>query len=385
MHLSFKGRIKAEVQAELEYLKEMAQSEMEAKQACAQYQAGDEVFAVLDKGSPGFPYILNNAKFYIRLSRYSASSLPVATVQIRSAYLTEVGPAEAERVVEAIVRQLGEVKGRGTVGRVDVTVDFATAEDISALAVDDWITTAASKVPYYEGDGRHTGWTFGLGAATAGRLYDKKREIAKKQGGGHVMAHWAKAGYVPWDEVWRMEFEIKRATLARFDIKTVEDLLLSLPGLWSYLTTKFLRLAEASPSDRTRSRWVNRHLWNDIAGVAWEGDQATLVAQGVLTNAPSDEWLARQGASLITSMMAREGLTDPKLAAAMLVKIVYAAMEEKESIYGAAVETALGVKAALKARKYGMGQNNPNEAVARRVVDAEVSDANQWRKLPRDL
>jgi hypothetical protein len=198
------------------------------------------------------------------------------------------------------------------------------------------------------------------------------------------MAHWEKAGYVPWDEVWRMEFEIKRATLARFKIKKVWDLLLSLPGLWSYLTTRFLRLAVPSPSDKTRSRWPNRPLWSDIAGVGWEGEQTTLVARGVLTNAPSDVWLARQGASLITSMMSREGLTDPKLAAAMLVKIVYATLEEQGAIYGAPVETMLGVKAALKALKYGMGQKNPNEAVARRVMDADVSDANQWRKPGRE-
>ncbi len=376
LRVTFKGKHYPGVQTQLEKLKILAQSNDEAEQACAQYQVDGEVFAVLDKGGPGYPYILVSPRFNLRLSRYLSRSLPLVSVQIRSSYLAAVGPVEAVRKLRVIASHFGDVEGEETVSRADITLDFTTKQDISYFGKDDWITTAETKVPYFEGGGRFTGWTFGLGSSTGARLYDKKYEIVKKQGSTHFFDLWQQAGWVPWDEAWRLEFELKRATLARFHISTIDQLMDRLPGLWAHLVGKFLRLAVPNPNDNTRSRWANHPLWDNIASVKWAGLQVAVTAKAVLNDAPSDEWLARQAGSLISSMMAREGIDDPKLAAALLVKLVYCTYENKEMIYGATPEDILRTRADLKARKYGTRLNS-NKHVKEKWRD---EDARAYRE-----
>lgn len=67
-------------------------------------------------------------------------------------------------------------------------------------------------------------------------LYDKSKEIA------HSNKNWLYQiwGIEPPACVWRVEFRLKREVLRQFRIYGIDDLLESLAGIWTYLTTEWV-------------------------------------------------------------------------------------------------------------------------------------------------
>ena len=113
IQFSFPGTLNSRVQAELEKRKKLAQSKGEEHQAHAQYEAGGMVFSVFDKGAREYPYLLDNARYFAKLSRSASKSLPLAFVQVKSAHLTSVGPVRGVSRVAGGLSRSRNLRGRG--------------------------------------------------------------------------------------------------------------------------------------------------------------------------------------------------------------------------------------------------------------------------------
>jgi hypothetical protein len=173
LYLSFPGDLFENMEAELEHLKLLGQSESEREQAQAQILIGEHLFEVLGNGAPRFPFIIADNCFFIKFSRNRAKSLPLASVQISSEYLSAVGVDAATANLCSIIAQFGDVHDIPKISRVDVFLDFICAVDFDEIKQECWMTRANLLAKYY--DRRipqpFTGWVVGQGGDLSSRLY----------------------------------------------------------------------------------------------------------------------------------------------------------------------------------------------------------------------
>lgn len=308
LYLSFPGVIGPKLALWLQECKLKAQACNENVVALAGIRLGDHQFMVAPRGRGRFAFVLEDNWFSIQLSNTSAGALPLALVQVRSEYLTAVGPDEAVGTIVALVEGMGRVTGAPKLSRLDLFADFSTQLDIAAMPGSHWVKRSKKRAIHEECD-QVTGISFGSGNELSARLYDKTREILKS-GKDYMRPLWSEAGWDGCAQVWRMEFQIRREGLPE-EMRGPAGEALRLNGnLWRYLCDEWLRLAVPSESDDTRSRWPTHPLWQNLARV-WDVDPtAAPLTRVPKTRLPSDDHLFRAGISGLTSFMAREGIAD---------------------------------------------------------------------------
>ncbi len=306
LYLSYPGEMFESVYNELRDLKTLAQGrdDMAAK---AQYPLGGHRFEVMDKGSGLYPFTLVDDAYRIRLASHKAKSIPVASVQVSSNYLSHVKPLDAELRLRDLLRPLGEIQPPN-VSRIDLYVDFASNSDMESLGRNAWVTKA-SQISQYVQDRVFTGWSIGLGGAVVARLYNKQIEI-QKSGKLYLENLWREAGWDGETPVWRLEFQFKREVLRQLDLDNLPKVIGNLSGLWRYATTEWLKLTIPSETDKTRSRWEIHPLWDCLSSVDWETDSTPLLRQYSPSRAPSVLWLGQRGLGVMTSIGAVTGTSD---------------------------------------------------------------------------
>jgi hypothetical protein len=315
LDLSYRGRLHSHVERELANLKHLAQSREDAYQALAQFVLGEHVFSVHDKGYRLFPYVLHNDLFRVTLAGASANALPMAVCQVRNYALITMGPERCEQELRKVLSQLGELAAESVVGRSDLAVDFMTTDDLEAWGHDAWVTRIRAKRKHADGD-RFSGWDIGgHGDPASFGLYDKTLEIGPHGTKAYMHEIWERAGRVPWDgPVWRAEARLRREYFRRFGLRTLPEVLRAIPALWKEFTTETLRLAVPVPSDKTRSRWPDHPLWIFLRSVDWGTPFEPIGRTARKISAPGNPYFGRGQGGLITSLMARDGITDPKVA-----------------------------------------------------------------------
>lgn len=308
LYLSFPGAIFPSLAVELQGLKLLAQATNENRVAFARIGFGDHELAVLPRGRGRFAFVLEDNWFSIQLSNASAGVLPLAMVQVRSEYLTAVGPEEALAVATALVSEFGTVNGPPKLSRLDLFCDFTTDLALAELPGSHWVKRCKKRSIHEEADAV-TGISFGAGNEVSARLYDKTREI-EKSGKDYMRGLWTQAGWDGRAQVWRMEFQVRREGLPEPMLETAAQALGLSGNLWRYLSAEWLRLAVPSLSDDTRARWPTHPVWEALSAV-WDVDpDAPPLTRVPKTRLPSDDRLFRHGLSGLTSFMAREGISD---------------------------------------------------------------------------
>lgn len=356
LELSFPGEISFTAAQKLEQLKERAQSRDPSVRAQAQIVLAGRCLEVRDKGAGMFPYVLQDDRFYIKLSRQGNKSLPLAFCQIRNRHLMSVGAVSARADLLALLAELGQVTGPETVSRVDLAVDFVSDQVMDAWGREAWVTRLAYKQSHSVGD-RFTGWSIGRKNTLQFGLYDKTFEIEQESGKDYLYEVWEKSGWAPWDTVWRAEGRFRRSVLAQFGLDTLEEVLGSLGCLWRYLTETSIRLTEPSQTDATRARWPNLGLWDQLSQIAWGMPAGVLTRVYKGLGAPKDRTLAIRAISTLTSLMARDGVLDTGPAWSRLRDVVWSYLLTREIATGLRPEEALVEKAQEKGRRYGTLQN----------------------------
>lgn len=113
------------------------------------------------------------------------------------------------------------------------------------------------------------------------RIYDKLGSL-DKQGKEYMREIWGAAGWDGESPVWRVEFSLSGDFLKEaldlltpdengelpHDLRDFETFMISLPQVWQYLTTKWLRFCEPSPGDKNLWRSPLSPIWAVVQG-AW--------------------------------------------------------------------------------------------------------------------
>lgn len=352
LELSFPGMVRAARAEDLARLKALAQDRDPAQQAGALLSLCGHLFQVHDRGARRYPFILQDNRFYIKVKGPGAKFLPLAVAQIRSEYLVHRGVEAAVADLAEVVAALGEIEGEAIVSRVDLAADFVSSVNMADWGASAWVTRAECKDAHTVGE-QFTGWSIGKGGPISARLYDKTLEIATRSKKYYLHDLWGQAGWFAADPVWRFELQFRRAVLAQLSVSTLYDVLSSRGGLWQYGTTKWLRLTVPDPGDATRARWPLHPLWERIAAIDWDDGAEPLTRVYDRNKASGERAIARAGTSVLTTVMAREGLPDPQKGFLALQGKVMRHWEEQEQWEGVSAEQLLLERALAKERKFG--------------------------------
>lgn len=355
LYLSYPGQLSESVDTELRALKKLAQARDDLA-AKAQYKLGDHIFEVKDKGTRLFPFTLDDNAFQIHLSGHNAKSMPMAYVRVSSGYLSHKSPAEAEAHLRSLLYPLGDVSPP-KVSRVDLFVDFASSVDMESWNRNAWVTKASS-VSQYAQDQTFTGWLIGAGSALMARLYNKQIEI-QKSGKTYLEPLWREAGWDAIQPVWRLEFQFKREVLDQLGLNSLPGVLDNLNGLWSYVTTEWLKLTIPSDSDKTRSRWPIHPLWMDVASIDWESQGGALLREYTPYRAPSKAWIGQRALSLMASIGALDSVKEFEAALAALGDAAFAQLAEQADFKGLHHVNHFVEKVEILNRKYNTALNAP--------------------------
>jgi len=140
------------------------------------------------------------------------------------------------------------------------------------------------------------------------RIYNKSKEVLKK---GTKLWFFPLWGIDQVDNVWRIEFQLRRTLLKQFDVNSIPDLWEKLGGVWGYLTEEWysLRVPDNEKAERRTIHpwWQMIQRRKDTLGPAIQV-QRTFTG----TTPASIDWLLAHINGCITSVAARLGISDRK-------------------------------------------------------------------------
>ncbi len=354
LYLSYPGDLHRGVLSRLTDLKALAQSSDPVEQAKAQFVAGDHIFEVKDKGAGMFPFVLDDNAFRIQFSRPN-KKLPMAYVKISAEYLAHKGPRPIQEELEKLLSEFGEITGRNMVSRIDLAADFSSPCVMDSWHRSAWVTRAV-EIHSYAKDQQFTGWTIGMGGIIAARLYDKTKEIIHS-GKSWAESLWLPAGWLPGQQVWRLEFECKRDYLKERGLSSLESVLVNLNGLWSYATTEWLRLTEPNPNDSTRARWPTHPLWIALASVDWETAGGVLLKRFTNARYPDEKRIYGMVFSSLASYMAVHQIDDKNVGIDGLLGKMHEHFQGQAYNQGLEVDELLAQRVAARTRTFNTGVN----------------------------
>lgn len=201
----------------------------------------------------GYPLVLSNRDFHIQCGERND---PTFYVKFSSEALWRQGawPLHNRFMEWAFCAGLFPYRAEG-LSRVDWAFDYHLPEiDFNQ---DSFVTLSAKDAEHRE-DRKTQTFMFGKGDVVL-RVYDKIAEIIQQSGKVWLFQLWG--GIV--ENVWRVEWQVRKDLLRRFGIRTFIDLRDLQGDALRYLATEHdtLRLPNG---DSNRSRWPIHPLWLDI-------------------------------------------------------------------------------------------------------------------------
>jgi len=351
LYVSFAGELHLEFESQLDKLKKLAQSNLLSEQAFAQLNISDHIFEVKDKGTGMFPFTIEDNCFRINLSRRHAKSMPMAYAKISSEYLSHKPVLEIMEDLTAVLVELGIIEYQPKVSRIDLFVDFSSTENMESWHREAWVTRSPNINQYAVKEG-FSGWSIGMGSGSMGaRLYNKIFEIIASNK-GYLVPLWNESGWDQQTPIWRLEFEFKRDILVQFDVQVFSQTLAHLNGLWSYATTEWLRLTLPTEDDTNRSRWAIHPLWGYLSSVDFETTGGSLSRQFSAQRIPSDQRIFDFGFSAISSLMARDGITDLYQGVEAFYHGLYHHLNNRAMNVGASFDDFVNERIAVKAKRF---------------------------------
>jgi len=223
-------------------------------------------FMVQARGSKGgYEYLLKNGDIDLQIMPDARGGKPSPELRVifRSPFLWQSGEIQAyNKVVEFVNNVASIVYCR--VSRADLCVDkVMPLTEINRK--EQVVSLLREKDLFYGGDfqrgQRETGYQFGRGGMSC-RFYDKAYEIAVK-GHGHIMQVWIGNGWDGESPVSRLELQLRREGLRRFDatmdFATFQD---SKSDIWAYMTNKYIRIVNPESATRKERAKVTEY-WKD--------------------------------------------------------------------------------------------------------------------------
>ncbi len=170
---------------------------------------------------------------------------------------------------------------------------------------------------------------------------------------------WEQGGWTPPEQVWRLEFQLRREVLVQHGLTKLKAVLGNLNGLWSYATTEWLKLTIPNPDDQTRSRWPVHPLWGYLSSIDWETTGGPLSRRFTPARLPRDDKLFSMALSILVSYMAREGIEDSLEGYKSLITDLYTHHNAIAKRLGLSFDDYLDKKLAVKGKLFNTLRNDP--------------------------
>jgi hypothetical protein len=251
------------------------------------FNIGGMDFLLSHNGSKsGYPFIISNPDCTIQFGEFNDPSF---FVKYSSFALWNRGAKFLHERFKHWAESLGfiELRSEG-LSRCDFAFDFHL-ENIDFD--EDSFVTAAEKDSQHRKNGKVQTFTFGRDDIVL-RVYNKSAEIEESSGKYWLHLLWGEQT----ENVWRVEWQVRKETLKRFGLRTFADLFDGHGDVLRYLISEHTSLRVKS-EDGNRSRWPVHPLWSLLAEHI-----DTLPAQGVYREvdprAMLDETLMRMAISM---------------------------------------------------------------------------------------
>jgi hypothetical protein len=300
LHFSADITVSDAVRAKLDHEKEVAQSREMAKTACCPEWLGAQVHPRGARG--GYAYLLETDDFSVKVLGKGIPHRPGLYVELRSHFLHTHREGARGACEEALCWLREQLLYDQEVALVQASCTFETVRlsrvDLHADWQAGWVPTAEltdglhfikpARVTWhaYHDGATFTGFVFGSGSILA-RIYNKRLQARQHHDDAYpaLLAERNPDTFDPTQDVWRLEFQLRRQGTTGFRLYTEPDVddgeamieaelaaeelphLGTLPrffryqdALWRYLTTHWLRLVE-DDGTANRSRWPMQVIW----------------------------------------------------------------------------------------------------------------------------
>lgn len=234
----------------------------------------------------GYPFLISNQHSTIQFGEFNEPSF---FVKFSSFALWTRGAQHMHQQFLEWASSLGLVAVRAEgLSRVDFAFDFLLPEiDFN----EDSFITMADKDSQHRKNGKVQTFTFGRDEVVL-RVYNKSAEIEEASKKYWMWLFWQGEK----ENIWRVEWQVRKETLKRFGLRTFEDLFEGYGDLLRYLVSEHTSL-RVGTDDSNRSRWPIHPLWTLLAQ-----EIQRLPAQGVYREvdprALLDETLMRMAISM---------------------------------------------------------------------------------------
>jgi len=197
---------------------------------------------VLPKGKPPmYRYHLQVPDIHVYLqAQEKHKDSPNVYVSIGSKLLWIAGVHGAVEVVRVLIEELDGWIDRIQPSRCGLAADFLVPGGIPLAVVDRYRVSRSKKTnQYLDGDRLETYYIGKKASPVQARIYDKGKEVSRPGGKTWFTSIWELDSP---EDVWRIEYQLRRLFLKERGIDTVEDLVVNLGSMWAYLTEQWFSL-----------------------------------------------------------------------------------------------------------------------------------------------
>lgn len=201
-----------------------------------------------------FQLLFQEYRLYIAISDRLGKS-PNVYVSLLAETLWHVNMTTILELLEFDLANFGGTIERVQPSRLDICADFRMDPPPSFPFIQEHkVSRCRKNRPYMDGDTLETYYCGSAKSPVQIRIYDKGKEIQKSN----------KQWFLPiWginepDRVWRVEFQLRRAILHQYRVKSLDDLWQKLESIWMYLTGEWFSLRipdNEKPERRTVHPW----------------------------------------------------------------------------------------------------------------------------------
>jgi len=311
-------------------------------------RAGDELVIFPQGKAPNYRWHLQHPLGHLFLANQQepVSQAGNVYVSIASQAIWKYGLRGAVQLVVSQIGRLGGYVRASKPSRCDVCVDLHIPGGLTeAFLQSHRVSVSDKNQGIRERDDLETYYVGAKSSPIMLRIYNKGVEVAKSNKLWFLDV-WGKESP---EDIWRVEFEIRRDVLRQFSIDTLPELYTKLPGIWEYLTTHWFSLR----------RHDNAHISRRSTHPFWQTIQQAGEALGKSTSVVR-EW--------------KHGVPDAAVTISRLLGYFksYAALKARDELdgaVGALVQviyeslTAEDFKAEVHKRMIVFGQSPPVDPV----------------------
>jgi len=254
---------------------------------------------------------------YISITR-EASTSPNLYVSLNSETLWRLGIQGAVDIVRNDIECMGGLIEKYLPSRCDFCVDFKmpmgiTEEFLKIHRVSRSIANTSIK----SGECLETYYLGSPKAPIRLRIYDKGKQVLKK-GKLWFLDLW---GTEDIQDIWRVEYQLRRSALRQFNIYTLDDLKDKCNGIWRYLTNDWFSLR--IPDNEKKERCMIHPWWIQLQECADKFGPTMEVQRSFdALKIPAPTWYVYHIAGCLPSFAARCGITDMENALDLLMSKV---------------------------------------------------------------